>query len=290
MTSAAPKAASLDAGGRRRASFSSGVLGLFSRRADAVSRRPFEWGGRLRVVAAFAGCGFAWLLSACASLTETKEAAAAPSPAPPTAVAADAEPPTAKRFLAEPTRPRETTKAPSDAPAPQPEIAADGSETSPAFDEPAMESVHQFSVNAPEKILGSVEYVLFRELPFPVESRVDTGATTSSIDARNVRRFERDGRTWVSYEVVDRVTGKEIELESPVVRVAIIDQPSHRERRFVVELAVSIDGRAYRTSEFTLSDRQNMDYPAIIGRNLLDGAYLVDVSAEYLLGDADRFE
>ncbi|WP_281646709.1 RimK/LysX family protein [Parendozoicomonas sp. Alg238-R29] len=53
------------------------------------------------------------------------------------------------------------------------------------------------------------------------------------------------------------------------------------QRRLVVMLTVQT-GKLERTSEFTLADRENFEYPALIGRNFLTDMALVDVGYGHL--------
>ena len=51
-------------------------------------------------------------------------------------------------------------------------------------------------------IVGSEEWCSFPEIGLPaIKARVDSGAATSALHAINIHSFERDGRTWVSFEV-----------------------------------------------------------------------------------------
>jgi hypothetical protein len=134
-------------------------------------------------------------------------------------------------------------------------------------------------------IIGAVERVTFRELPFPADARIDTGATTSSIDARRIKAFERDGEPWVRFEVLSRMSEEKIVLEKPVTRIAHIEQHGKDHKRYVVRLAMRIGEESdFVVREFTLRSRKFFDYPVLIGRNVLEGVFLIDAAGEYLLG------
>ncbi|MEX0605272.1 MAG: RimK/LysX family protein [Marinobacter sp.] len=115
------------------------------------------------------------------------------------------------------------------------------------------------------------------------EARIDSGATTSSMDARDIRRFERDGQDWVRFDVP--VPGSEGELktlEREIARNAKIIQSNDEdsERRAVVELQFAI-GDHQQQAEFTLSDREHLSHPVLIGRNILRDVMLIDVGKEF---------
>jgi len=133
-------------------------------------------------------------------------------------------------------------------------------------------------------ILGQSEWVYIAALKGSYKGRIDTGATTSSISALDIEPFERDGEKWVRFNLADD-DGKEKKLiESKIERVVKIVQSTgteeSKERRFVVKLHVRI-GDLDQETEFTLTDRQHMEYSVLIGRTFLQDVILVDVSKEY---------
>lgn len=137
-------------------------------------------------------------------------------------------------------------------------------------------------------IVGQVERVLLAGPELVYQARIDSGATTSSIDARNVERFERDGEDWVRFDVpVPASDGSRPEeeelttLEREISRNASIIQASSEdpERRAVVMLQFSI-GDHQQEAEFTLSNRDNLEFALLIGRNILRDVMLIDVGKE----------
>ncbi|SFM15677.1 ATP-dependent zinc protease family protein [Marinobacter zhejiangensis] len=115
-------------------------------------------------------------------------------------------------------------------------------------------------------------------------ARIDSGAETSSLDARNIRRFERDGQNWVRFEVpVPNSNGDYVTLEQEIVRNVRILQSNDEEyeRRAVVELQFAI-GDHQQKAEFTLTDREHLTNNVLIGRNVLRDVMLVDVSKEFI--------
>jgi hypothetical protein len=115
-------------------------------------------------------------------------------------------------------------------------------------------------------------------------ARIDTGATTSSIDARDIESFERDGRRWVRFKIADPDKDVLYAVEKPVARYVRIMQASTSEtdRRPVVKLQLQL-GRIKVIEEFTLVDRQHLDYQVLIGRNVLRDLMIVDVSRQFIV-------
>lgn len=134
-----------------------------------------------------------------------------------------------------------------------------------------------------KQLVGEAEKVHLSPLDLVFNARIDTGATTSSLDARNIQHFERDGRRWVRFDTLHPESGEELTFERPVVRRVRISQSISEdyERRPVIELHFTLGGISH-TAEFTLSDRSHLDFPLLIGRNILRDQMIVDVSKQYI--------
>ena len=131
-------------------------------------------------------------------------------------------------------------------------------------------------------IVGEVEKFYLAGPGVIYKARIDSGAETSSIDARNITRFERDGSNWVRFDVPVPGADKFVTLEKEISRRVRVIQASadEAERRVVVELQFFI-GDHRQVAEFTLADRTNLTYEVLIGRNILRDVMLVDVGKEY---------
>ena len=67
-------------------------------------------------------------------------------------------------------------------------------------------------------IAGWVEKVRLENQEFDVKAKLDTGARTSSINARDIKSFKKDGQRWVKFTLilVDSKDNKhEIQMEKP---------------------------------------------------------------------------
>lgn len=127
-------------------------------------------------------------------------------------------------------------------------------------------------------IIGEVEPVTLLKADFTLPARIDTGATTSSLDATDIEPFERDGKKWVRFSLTDRRSGETVRLESRLSRmVKITSHGLTRQERPVVKLK-AIMGGVELHREFTLADRSKFTYQALIGRNFLQGEFIVDVN------------
>lgn len=157
-------------------------------------------------------------------------------------------------------------------------------------------------------LVGSVETAWFPQLDRKIESRIDTGAQSSSINVADYEVIERDGQKWVRFsmdgeeneengdaekssakkqskEDGDKAQDKADKktFESKLVRRVKILQSStdEKDNRPVIRLRVVI-GNVTQEAEFTLADRDHLSYDALIGRNALRDLMIVDVSKDHV--------
>jgi hypothetical protein len=126
------------------------------------------------------------------------------------------------------------------------------------------------------KIIGRREFTNFPVLGIPtVEAKVDTGAYTSSLHVETIT---------INYENSKPILYFTIGLENPVVlrfeefaQKKIKNSFGEMEERYVIRTLIKI-GRKQIWSTISLSNRDNMRYPVLIGRRLLKGKFLIDVN------------
>ena len=143
-------------------------------------------------------------------------------------------------------------------------------------------------------IAGVNEVVTLLPEDIQLDAKLDTGADSSSIDARNIDFFTKDGEEWVRFTVVKTLDKKKHILEYPLERTAKIvsripaeslgsGRPHHR--RPVIHMNVCI-GNVPQTIEVNLFDRGNFTYPFLLGASGLEKFDLVvDVQKTYLFAD-----
>jgi hypothetical protein len=137
-------------------------------------------------------------------------------------------------------------------------------------------------------VLGRQEWVGFPDIGTYLKARVDSGANTSSLSARDITYFERDGEKWVRFKlalaededgVVERVRDRWI--EAPLLRKVRIIQATGTDTRPVVRLLMTL-GPIRQEVEFTLNDRTDLTYPVLLGRRFMMDIADIDVSREYI--------
>jgi hypothetical protein len=134
----------------------------------------------------------------------------------------------------------------------------------------------------PNNIIGAVERIYLPPMKSAFMSRIDTGAAYSALDAEYVKKFERDGQSWVEFKIVNRTTQEEHVFEKPIakhMRIKRIGEDEHRPR---VEMDVKMGGQIFK-ADFTIAEREKFEYQMLIGRNILSGRAIVDVSVSNTL-------
>ncbi len=149
--------------------------------------------------------------------------------------------------------------------------------------EKATEDCKSTSQSSDLMVIGEVEYVTVEDA-FTQQARIDTGAQTTSIDARNIKKFERDGKAWVDFELHGR--DKQVQhFKLPVSRTVNIKRHGGEPiERYVVQMNVKI-GEHAELIDVSLADRESFEYAILIGRNFLQGHALVDVRHKFLALD-----
>lgn len=137
---------------------------------------------------------------------------------------------------------------------------------------------------APSKlVIGAAEQVDFPELEWNgVSARVDTGAATSSIHCSKVR-LSKNGEKQVLQFFLDAHRGAPARSFSVTSfkETLIKNSFGQIERRYVIKTQVVVQGKKIR-AEFSLANRKEMRFPVLLGRKLLKGRFLVDVSQKSL--------
>ncbi len=146
-------------------------------------------------------------------------------------------------------------------------------------------------------VAGSEEWVSLPDLGLPtIKVRVDSGAKTSALHAVNILPFQRNGESWVSFDVYPlQFDGKRVvHCEAPVVdRRVIKSSTGNRESRYVIRTILKL-GQENWEIEVSLTDRDSMGYRMLLGREAMMGKILVDPESRFLFGhlakeDVERF-
>lgn len=135
-------------------------------------------------------------------------------------------------------------------------------------------------------IVGALELCDLPELSIEaLNIRVDTGAATSSLHVDNIEEFKKKGRTWVSFDIHPDIHNVDdiVRREAKVVTVRNVkSSTATKERRYLISTAIKMAGTQWDIN-LTLTDRSEMTYLMLLGREAMAGRFLVDPEHEYLL-------
>lgn len=111
-----------------------------------------------------------------------------------------------------------------------------------------------------------------------LKAKLDSGAKTSSINAKEMEFFILEGKEHVRFKVKNKA-GETSELTEPVIRqVSIKRHFGKSQKRPVVMLTICLGG-IRKEIEVNLVDRAGFNYPLLIGRSALAGDFLIDPGA-----------
>ncbi len=123
-----------------------------------------------------------------------------------------------------------------------------------------------------------------------IKAKIDTGARTSSLHAFDIAEFEREDEKWVRFRVKPWQDSQEdaVVVECPVHdRRAVRSSSGHAQQRIVVLLAIRLVDRIV-IAEVTLSNRDQMGFRMLIGREALRRGFVVDPARSFLGGRAPK--
>jgi hypothetical protein len=138
----------------------------------------------------------------------------------------------------------------------------------------ALLSLLALPVMAAEPTLyGRYEYIQLPEIGETLKAKMDTGALTASLSAKDIETFTRDGEDWVRFRLATKGADNKV-YEHKVARISKIksradeDEDSEEPqaaKRPVVDLEMCL-GNVKRTVEV---NRSGFNYPLLIGAKAL---------------------
>lgn len=117
-----------------------------------------------------------------------------------------------------------------------------------------------------------------------IKAKLDTGAQTSSLHAYEIEVFDRGGAEWVRFKVRpwQRSLDNQVVVERPVHdRRRVRSSSGHVQDRFVVLMDFVLVGREV-TAEVTLTNRDQMGFRMLIGREALRTGFDVTSNRSFL--------
>ena len=137
-------------------------------------------------------------------------------------------------------------------------------------------------------VVGWREWLALPEIGIPaIKAKIDTGARTSSIHARDIEPFEGvDGREWVRFTLRPDMRHPEfkVDCEAPASEHRQVRSSSgHPEDRFFIVTTVAVGGVEWEI-EVSLTCRKQMKFRRLLGREALRGRCLVEPHTSFLTG------
>jgi hypothetical protein len=140
----------------------------------------------------------------------------------------------------------------------------------------------------PKMLAGAIEAGDLPDLGISgLVMRVDTGAAISSLHVDNIKEFRQGGRLWVSfdllpgyYNVAQPITVKALVKGRKKIKSSSADM----EKRVMIVTNLSLGGHVW-SIKLTLTNRADMTYLMLLGREAMTGRLMVDPDQEFLLGN-----
>ncbi|MFD2543124.1 ATP-dependent zinc protease [Lacinutrix gracilariae] len=132
-----------------------------------------------------------------------------------------------------------------------------------------------------KKTIGRVDKIDFPKLGlYNIDVKIDTGAYTSAIHCSQIIVDGEHLKCTFYSKGHPNFSGKEVTFTS-FTKTDVKSSNGFKENRFKVKSEVVFFGKAYKIN-LTLSTREDMKFPVLIGRQFLKQKFLVDVDQENL--------
>ncbi|MGO2580960.1 MAG: retropepsin-like aspartic peptidase RloA3 [Halomonas sp.] len=136
-----------------------------------------------------------------------------------------------------------------------------------------------------DQVFGWVENATLQPWDITVKAKLDSGALTSSLDARDIELFEQEDEEWVRFrlKLEDQDSGEVFsdEIERPLYREQTVRGAGGSDDRPVILMEVCMGDTIYE-EQFSLRDREEMIYPMLLGRSTISHLGLLDVRNSFL--------
>ncbi|TAE35031.1 MAG: 30S ribosomal protein S6--L-glutamate ligase [Alphaproteobacteria bacterium] len=142
-------------------------------------------------------------------------------------------------------------------------------------------------------VIGKEEWVSLPELALPaIKARIDSGAKTSALHAFNIQPYEEDGVSYVQFEIHPLQQNRKV---LQICRARVIDRREIKssngetERRYVIRTPLKLGDTSWDI-DVTLTNRDEMGYRMLLGREAMTGRVLIDPDGALYLGNVNLRE
>lgn len=137
-------------------------------------------------------------------------------------------------------------------------------------------------------VIGNLELCNLPELGIhELSIRVDTGAKTSSLHVDNIQKIKIGHKPGVQFDLHPDIHSVEAVTECKALLKdlrRIKSSNGNSEQRYVIETPIELGGQSWPI-EITLTDRSDMSYLMLLGREGMGDRVLVDPGETFLLND-----
>lgn len=134
-------------------------------------------------------------------------------------------------------------------------------------------------------LVGALEKCCLPDLQIEgLETRIDTGAQTSSLHVDNIVEYRKEGRKWIEFFIHPDVHNVDtiVKCHAKVKALRKIKSSSGCiQKRYIIETTIVIGPKKWRI-EVSLSDRSNMTYLMLLGREAMVGNIIVSPGENFL--------
>lgn len=135
------------------------------------------------------------------------------------------------------------------------------------------------------KTIGRIDKADFPELNlFDIDTKVDTGAYTSSIHSHIIREIDDNGNKILEFSILDPTHPEyndKIFKTNNYKSKRVKSSFGQTEERFVIKTIIKLFNEEYPI-ELSLSKRSDMRYPILLGRKFLNKRFSVNTSLKYV--------
>ena len=139
-------------------------------------------------------------------------------------------------------------------------------------------------------IIGWREKIDFPGLKLlQIDAKIDTGADGSSIHYTRYKMIRQGGEKFLKFQLLseDHPQWRSKFLKTKRFdRINVKSSSGHIQKRIQIRTKICFLGKTFY-AYFSLSNRSTMEYPVLIGKNILRNRYIVDVSQEYCSSKPD---
>lgn len=135
-------------------------------------------------------------------------------------------------------------------------------------------------------VIGLREWIALPDLGIDlILAKVDTGAKTSALHASDITAFERQGRTWVSFNahIGSRKKQRLQHCEAELVEIRpVTSSNGQTQERMTIRTTLVMGDRSWPV-EFTLTCRKAMRYRVLLGCTaMIDGDLVINPGLRFV--------